>query len=292
MREYLLNFLRDYEYEPEDIDYLISTYDKVMADKEAAEMWNSAIAMYEENIECTYSKITETADKVGEILCLHEFTLEFLIFACLSKHTAKVYKERGISEEIYKNTMMDLRDKLDECKMVKGVVGIFVPYWFYGFFALKRFAIGRLQFELKPFGRNYEKDGKVLNEESIVIDTHIPRGRTPLNEEECEKAYKQAAEFFKDQLNGECAFVCDSWFLFPENKTIMSPNSNIYKFMSRYDVIESKIDKNRGLLWRVFGTEEKNLSRLTATNSLQRAYLEHAKAGGKLGTGYGVFFYP
>lgn len=150
--------------------------------------------------------------------------------------------------------------------------------------------LGRLQFEIINFGRNYQRLGKSLTPESKVINIHIPRTLTPLDSNSCEAAYKQAKEFFKDDIGENCAFVCYSWLLYPENKNILPEHTNIYKFMSQFEIIDLGIDKSRSDLWRLFDTDEKKPDRLPTDTSARRLFVDHLKKGGKMGWGYGVFF--
>lgn len=290
MRNYLVKFFNDFDYEQEDAQYLLDTYDKIMADEQTANIWTQAIAIHDNDINCDYSKILELADDVSEKLYLHEYTLELLIFICLSKKLETIYSEHNIDSSIFHNSMLDLRYKLEECKVVKGVIGSFVGFWFPGFFNLTRFSLGRLQFEITKFGHNYEKNGHVLSPESNVINVHIPRTLTPLDEKSCDESFAMAKVFFEALTGDTCAFVCHSWLLYPENKKIISEKSNIYRFMMRFDIVSYSVDESRKDLWRFFDTEEKNPDRLPTNTTLRKAYVEHLKKGGKVGVGYGVFF--
>ena len=290
MREYLLYAFKYFEYENSDAQFLLSAYDKITADAECLKLWNAGIALYENDYMCYQGDILKIADEVAEKLYLDNYTTRLLAYICMTRHAKKLYTDHGYSEEIYKNSMLDLRYKLDECKAVRGVIGSFVAEWFYGFFTLERLALGRLQFELQKFGKTYEKDGKKLTPESLVINMHIPRSGAPMTPEACDDSFLQAKEIFKDKLGENVAFVCHSWLLYPENKDILSKHTNTYKFMERFEIIESEINNENDELWRLFDTYEQNPDRLPADSSMRRAYISHLKAGGKTGSGYGIFF--
>lgn len=290
MRKYLENALKYFDYDTNDAAFLLKTYDKIEADPEALSLWNDAVAIYENDFTCDQSEIIKLAARVAAKLRINEYTTDLLIYLCLTGHAKQVYEEHGLSEELFKNTMLDLRYKLEECKAVKGVIGTFVVPWFGGFFDLHRFAFGRLQFEVMPFEKNYEKDDKKLTPQSKVINVHIPRTGTPLSPDLCEAAFAEAESFFANEVDKNVAFVCHSWLLYPENKNILSPHTNTYKFMERFDIIESEDDKDGNDLWRLFDTDERNPDRLPATSSMRNAYISHLKNGGRVGSGYGVFF--
>ena len=290
MRDYLLSFFREFAYAPEDVQVLLGAYDRITEDAEASALWQEALSLYDADMFCDYTKIIELADAAAERLEIHAYTLELLIFLCLTRQAAVYYQDRGLDEALFHNTMLDLRYKLEECKAVYGIVGSFVASWFRGFFKLTRFTFGRLQFEIIPFDGNYEKDGHVLTPESKVINIHIPRTGTPMDPESCDRAFAMAKEFFGSQVGETAPFVCNSWLLFPEHKTMLSSQSNTYQFLMRFDIIRSSYYKDRSNLWRLFDTMEVHPDRLPTDTSFRRSYVEHLKKGGRLGGGYGVFF--
>ena len=104
------------------------------------------------------------------------------------------------------------------------------------------------------------------------------------------ESYRRAKAFYRAQVGEEAAFYCHSWLLYPENFQILSPQSNTYRFMAQYDIIQSGINRNGEDLWRLFDTQEQHWARLPADTSMRRAYVEHIRRGGKTGWGLGVFF--
>ena len=288
MKSYLKDFFEFCEYGKEDSAFLTDVYEKIMQNKESAELWQRAVLIYEENIRCDFREIIALADGAAEAVSVHKYTAELLIFMCLTRKLKKEYEERGLSMKIYRDTVMDLKYKTEECKLVKGIVGSFVSAWFFKFFDMTRFALGRLQFQIVEFEREYEKNGIRLTEKSKVIDTHIPRSLQPLTPQSCDEAFALAKDFFAEEIGDVCAFVCHSWLLYPEHKTMLSPRSNVYQFMSRFDILKSGINERKSDLWRLFDTDEKDPEKLPADTSLRRAYVSHLKNGGNVGWGFGV----
>ncbi len=289
MREYLIDFFKEFEYEDGDVQKLLRAYDTITENKSADKLFGEAMSAYEADIAMDYqAEIFKRTRKISEITGVHDYTVELLVFMCMTKHLKAVYSERGIDLQIFKDSVLDLKWKLEECKAVKGICGSFVSPWFCGFFDLTRFALGRLQFEIITTWQDYEKNGvKLERDKSRVINVHIPRTGTPLDKESCDKAYAQAREFFKEQVGENCPFVCYSWLLYPENKNILPPHTNTYRFMSEYDIIGWEVN-NGDDLWRLFDTEEKNPDRLPADTSMRRCYIKHLKNGGRVGCGFGV----
>ncbi len=290
LKVYIENFFDFYNYNKEDTEVLINTYEKIANNSETFILLNQIMDLYDESIYCDYNKIIAIADEIAAKLYLHEFTVEFLSFVCLSKRAEKVYVAKGIAPEIFYGNMFDLKYKLDECKLVYNIVGSFVVDWFVGFFNVTRFTFGRLQFEIENFNGNYKNDGRVLTPESKVINIHIPRSLKPLDEKSCDEAFLMAKEFFKDEFEGDIPFYCHSWLLYPENKNILSEKSNTYRFMSRFEIINEYTDKNFNSLWRIFDTMEKYPDKLPEKTLIQKAYKTHLKNGGKMGSGEGLFF--
>ena len=291
MRAYITNFMSEFSYPDNAREVLLSTYDKIVANPEARAIWDDALFAYNENINCDYEGIIAKADRVSDILDIHEFTLELLIFICMSKHLYELYIERNLPLEYYKKSMADLRYKLDECQLVYGMVGSFVAPWFCGFFNLTRFGMGRLQFEIVPFGSHYEKNGIALTPEDKVINVHIPRSGEPVSQEACLESYLLAKDFFKDQINtSPCPFVCHSWMLDPHLEEFLPKHTNTYKFFKSYDIFNTQSDKNRLSLWRIFDTMEMNPERLGTGTSMHAAFVNYVKGGGRLGYGSGILF--
>lgn len=290
MRDYLTDFFLTFEYEENDAEFLLFTYDRIAGREDTLAVWNEAIAIYERDINCDYNMIISLAQEVSQRLDMHRYTAELLIFICLSKHLKELYRERGIDLKIFHNSMLDLKYKLDECKVVKGVIGSFVAFWFDRFFKLERFALGRLQFEVDDFGHHYERDGHILTPESKAINVHIPRTLTHLTPESCDEAFAMAKEFFGEKAGQSAPFICHSWMLYPGNRHILPQATNVHRFMSRFDVFDWGDCPDHDDLWRIFDTDEKNPDRLPTDTSMRRAYVKHLKNGGVIGWGHGIFF--
>ena len=291
MKQYLNDFMVECEYLDSDREFLLDAYDKIQGNETAKSEFARLVAVYENDIHCDYYKgILVPAQNAGKLVGVHPYTSGLLIFMCMTKHLKELYIERGISLDIYKKSVLDLKYKLDECKTVRGIIGSFVAWWFPGFFDLTRFGLGRLQFEVSNFGHEYEKNGHKLTKDSKAIGIHIPRDGTPFDEASCIEAYKMAKEFFKEVEGEEKPFICHSWLLYPKLKDVLPRTSNVYRFLTSFDIFAYKNDKSRKDLWRLFDTMEQNPDKLPADSSLRRAIVDHLKNGGTLGSGHGILF--
>ena len=291
MKDYLLNFFEEFSYAASDAAQLLKAYDDIVANEAASRLLKEALAAYEADFTLSVAEqILPRADKIAACTAVHPYTVKLLVYICMTKHLKRIYMEKGIDAEIFKNSVLDLKWKLEECKAVKGVCGTFVESWFGGFLNLKLFALGRLQFEISLIKMDYEKNGvKFEKGISKVINVHIPRTGTPLDKEGCDKSYMQAKEFFKDEVGEACAFVCHSWLLFPKNKELLPQSTNTHRFMSEFETLDWGYNDGQDL-WRLFDTLEQNPERLPANGTLRRCYVEYLKSGGRVGWGYGIKF--
>ena len=291
MREYLVSFFEEYEYDSRDTRCYMDAYDVIMAHEETRDLLEAAIAAYEANCRLDYStEILGRAEKISEISGVHTYTVQQLVFMCLTKHLRTLYLQRNLDMQIYRDSVLDLKWKNEECKAVKNICGSFVAGWYPGFYDLTRFALGRLQFELIKAPGDYSGNGLTLEKDkSLLINVHIPRTGTPMDKESCDKSYAAAREFFKEEAGENCPFVCHSWLLYPENKDIVPVSSNTYRFMSEYFIVAWGVNEGEDL-WRLFDTEETDPDKLPTNGSLRRCYVEHLKKGGRVGWGFGIKF--
>lgn len=295
MKTYALSFMTEIGFDDEAIEALSSDLERMLADPKSKAIIEKQVALYETDVNRNYGEILSEIDNAAEIAGVHKYSAELLIFILFSKRLRELYKQNGISDQIWFDSMCDLKWKLWECKAVKGSWGSFVAGWFPGFFNLTRFALGRLQFEIVEFDGEYEKDGKKLKKGDKVINVHIPRTLTPLDKKSRDDAYAQAAEFFRNMTDGApIAFVCSSWLLYPEAEKILPAHSNIRGFMADYDIIRSKVDEEGDYhnMWRLFDMDYTgDFKDYPEDSSLRRAYKKFLLDGNRTGSGYGVFFY-
>lgn len=297
MRAYLEQFMKDFEYEEKDAKFLLQEYDKICCNRSSRALFNEAIDDYNKSIQIDYGNdVLVKAEKAGKNAGVHPYTAGLLIFMCFTKHLKELYDEKGISEKIYHDSMLDLRYKLEECKLVKNIIGSFVAWWFPGFFDMTRFALGRLQFEMSTYqGKDYEKNGKKLVKGDRVINVHIPRSDTPITKEATDDAYAQAADFFIHEVtNKQVVFVCHSWLLFSDTLEVFPKHTNTYRFIHEYDVVWNSYDKEGEYndAWRLFDMDYTgNIEDYPENTSMRRVYKQYLLDGGRTGEGFGIIIY-
>lgn len=270
---------------------LLGALDRIGGDSVAAAWLGSLMAHYEKSERCHYRQMLADVTALGQVLGLHEYTVSMLLFLCLGEKLKARYAERGIDEAVYYATMADLRYKLEECRLVHGVVGSFVASWFSGFFDLTRFALGRLQFEIIKTSKDWTVGGELLPAGSPAINVHIPRTGTRLDHAEVEDAYRRAAAWFADVFDGRPpVFTCHSWMLDPWHLTVLAPTANMAAFYRDFEIVESGSYADYGSLWRLFDCAwTGDPDALPADSSLRRAYVERVRRGEPTGWGRGFF---
>ena len=145
MTEYVLGFMKELDFDNEAVESLYSDMVKIYSNSEARELFEQSIREYDTSVDTHHTPFIENADKASELVGVHKYSAELLLYLCFSKRLREAYIENGIDTDIFYNSMLDLKWKLLECKVVKGIWGSFVAPWFKGFFNLTRFALGRLQ---------------------------------------------------------------------------------------------------------------------------------------------------
>lgn len=223
----------------------------------------------------------------GSFGCLRRKTPLFrlVVILLLAVKVKESYDRSGISEEIYYDTMGDIKIWCDKCNG-KGLKNF---GWLKNHVSFELFRLGRLQFQL------YECKNKTLNYKKLpfaygerLIYVHIPEGE-PLDREKCILSLRLANEFFGNSFPdySYSFYFCESWLLFEGNREFMSQESNIVRFMSLFDVCYSlKIDEQA--VERVFGKRKLFVKAYPANTDLQRRLKKYMAEGKRAGIGVGV----
>lgn len=229
--------------------------------------------------------------EITEACGLHRYTVNMVFWLYSAIPLRYIYAQRGLPEEIYYDSMKDLRYKLKECRDVYGICGTFVD-WFKLFYLCKRFALGRLEYERQRFALDCYKD--ILKKGDTVINMHIPSSGKLVPEEVIE-SFKKAYVMFSDEVREDGILVlhCDSWMLHtPMADAVYKDGSNMKAFYDMFDVIEVRNADSFSNFWRVFampnGTE---LDKVPTDTTLRRNVLSYMKNGGVFGNGRGIILF-
>ena len=211
----------------------------------------------------------------------------FLI-SCLPRVLER-YREGSVPEEIFWDSMDDLRCKLLECYRIRGVWGTFVVEWYPSFFRLQRFAFGRLQFEHMTFSL---ENVPGLKPGQTVYNCHIPSSG-PLTPEAVDDSLRRAKAFFEKELQGgKMPVYCHSWMLYPPHVALFSDHSNLRRFAERFTVLRSIEDPSNQSFWRIFDCEwdPAIVANLPEDTSLRRAFKAFLQSGNVMGFGEGILW--
>lgn len=292
-RAYLLSFLSDFDYQSDAREELLSVFDQIFADQKSRAFFQEIERRYKRCPDTRFSLLGQVADRLAEQCGCSVYPVHLVVLILLSESNKAVYEKRGLSPEMWRRNMLDLKYCNDLCKILKGHYGTYCFFWSGRFFSGTRFTFGKLQFERGPLGKAYEKDGIRLQPEDQVIYIHIPRTGEPLLPEDVDAACAAASDFFKQRYEiEEVIFACHSWLLYPENEKILSKTSNLYSFISRFEILDVEEDTEYKELWRLFDKDyDGNADALPQDTSLRRAYAQRVKEKLPLGIALGVWVY-
>jgi len=235
----------------------------------------------------------------GDIRCLRRKSNLFRLAVVLkaAEKTYNLYKEKGISDEIFYATFSDIKIWCENCNNT----GLENIGWLKNHICFDLFRLGRLQFQLFTCSSsllNYSKLPFSKNEKQIYV--HIPQGEK-LDYHECIHSFRLADAFFKTYFPEYTYqyYFCESWLLFENNRLFMNENSNIIKFMSLFDIHYSVSEESQAFE-RIFNVQintksimqrlnknkrKSNIVRLPESTSLQKAAKHYLLDGHKLGVG-------
>ena len=121
--------------------------------------------------------------------------------------------------------------------------------------------LGRLQFEDDGAG---------------VLSVHIPE-TGPLTPAFCDASFARARQIFPAHHTA----ACTSWLLDPQLADVLPADSNIVGFQRRFEPAGDGEDGNADVLRFVFHTFDPDLDKLAPRTTLERALVEHMRAGGR-----------
>lgn len=227
--------------------------------------------------------------KNGDFKCLkykNDLIRLAVIIQC-AEYTLKKYKALGIQEDIFYDTLDDIRIWCEN----NNNRGLKNYNWLKNHINFELFKIGRLQFQFfrcNDIKLNYNKLPFKRGEK--VINIHIPQGEK-LNYNDCADSLKSAIEFFEKYFPeyDYNYFFCESWLLYDGNSNFMQPASNIMQFASLFDITQSYPYDGQAIE-RIFGKKQLNINKYPENTSLQKNAKNHLMNGGKLGIGVGIIY--
>lgn len=225
----------------------------------------------------SYEQLQQYTSKLDE-----DKVCELIILLGVATKTYDKYIEKGISEEIYIDTMKCFSRFVIETYKWTGKYDFDRGFWVWRQLCLILFRIGTLEFEILNIDDNIAKKFDI--KESQVLSVHIPNDAICSNEY-LKSSYKMAFDFFKQYFNKEYKFICSSWLLGQELDYLIKKDSGIYNFRKDYKIVEYT-ESNDYLQW-VFNKFQGNIEDFIPKTSLQMAIKEHIMSGKKMTIGLG-----
>jgi hypothetical protein len=288
-KENMLAFMAHYEFPTAAVKTVLWAWETLLKDEKSRKTLEQAFLIYENDWMFDHKAQLDALIPAAQRCRIPRETVHLVYILGLMEPLRVKYARAGIPEAVYWNSMLDVRCKLLECRQVRKLWGLSVAYWYERFLLLTRFALGRLQFELKLAPVSMEREGLRVEAGQPVVNMHIP-SCGPLNREACEESFRRAYGWFRPAFPDGCIpFFCSSWLLAPEHPDFLPADSNILKFMDFFKIspTESTVEGN---LWRIFGTESLDVSCFPRDTGLRRAYGDVLDRGEMPHVGRGIFF--
>ncbi len=292
MREFLINYCREYNFEKKDESALCELYDRIFSDSGLSERLERSLETLSGGGDYENYRHSKVIPPMAAELGVNEFTMYLLYYIVAGKNLRERYRKLGLPEKIFHDSIADIYYKFTQCKIVYGIPGLFTGDWHARFFVPDRYKLGRLQFECNTYDRDGEYKG--LKKGDPVIGIHIPESGEPFDKKTRLDSYRQAYEFYlrlcpEKFPDGRMGFCTDSWLLFPKHREFLNGCPNVLSFMDDFDILDWRFAEHNGDLWRIFGTMSQDLADFPAKTSMQRSYLDYLRGGGVPGTAFGIF---
>jgi hypothetical protein len=208
------------------------------------------------------------------------------LYLAVLPDTLRYHAERGIDRRRSWETLSSLGPMMAEHRSVHGLGGIgrfeqwCPPLTFQG----TEYRLGRLDYDR---ARGKCPDGATR----FLLNMHIPSG-VSLSPESCDESLDLARTFFVHHFPDEPVshFTCHSWLLDPQLTEYLPEQSNIVRFLHRFDLepltSHDQSHADGDMLEYIFGQPSQSgpvaanqLADLPQATSLQRAYVAHLQSG-------------
>lgn len=231
----------------------------------------------------TFETAREARRKLKEKLGEDRYGIKILtcMIHCLEDTYTK-YKQLGIEEHVFADTMNCFPRFIDEHKVSYGCYGFDRDWWTTRQIAMKLFRIGELEYELTCV------DGEK------VVSIHIP-SNAKLSIKNCKKSYEVSRKFVSTYYSeyADSRYICDSWLLSPALKELLPATSNIFRFQDAFEILDWNKEEKDFIEWVYKKKFDDNTILIDVYNtldedtSLQRNMKIHLLNGGFIGAALG-----
>lgn len=288
MRNTVSYYAKGLDFPTDAISYLLEQTSRLEASANAMAAIRAAEEKVFASTDAGYEEILETAAAYSGV---PRFTVDMIFFLLCAPTMQKRFAAKGVGDAIFWASLCDLRYKLIECKNLHGYYGSFTKNWFPRFLRAEAFALGRLQYECKPFPE--EAYGELLQRDDTVCNCHIPSSGALL-EEDVIASLKQAYDFFPAlRKNGILPVTCNSWLLYPPVAELFKKDSNMDRFYRLFEILGAKENPKNSDFWRIFSIPftPENLQNAPQSSSLQKNVKSYLLSGNVLGNGLGLLLF-
>lgn len=282
MKDYIVYISERLHFPPAAAEEYASAYGRIFACRKAVKLFEKCVSDYENTDYADFEDLDAAAGRIEAETGVHRFTVSMLLMLAFTRHLKELYAARRLDDGMYFDILQDLRCKNNECFQLHGVYGSFVMKWELKIFNILLFCFRRLQFEPKPLENDVVTSVGVIKGGAPAVSIHIPsNGRLDIGL--CGDSVKCARAFF----GADTVFYCNSWLLFPANREIITPPSNILKFMDLFETVSCA--ESRADLWRIFAVNDTDdFEALPEDTSLRRDFKRRLLCGGSVGVGLGI----
>lgn len=237
-------FAKDFSYSYDDLkDFMeVKSYELFMYDR----------SCYDDLFEIISGSFTNILGKSNYFDQNFDEEKLLIYFFLLLPALKEIYDELDISENIFFDTIGDIFLRVNTYKKNHVRLGVLWEdgNWLTKIFLMRIFKLGALQFEMVyvdlvedypdiEFDENkLKKYLKRIPKASPILSVHIMEG-VGFTELEVDESIDRSRIFFKEVFS-EFRYkhlYCFSWMLYSGNKRLLSKDSNIIKFASRFDII-------------------------------------------------------
>ena len=207
------------------------------------------------------------------------------VFMAVLPHVRAFHRGRGILDDVGRRTLADLGRNMAVHRRRQGEGGLSVPSWLMLHFRGAIYDLGRLQFERARLGN---RTGRAIAEAGMpygpgdpVLGVHIPAFYGPLSPRACDASFARAPEFFARQFPEETyrIAVIHSWLLDPALAEYLPADANIIQFQRRFRLAYRPEEPDDGSILRFVFGRTGPLDDLPRRTLLERAVVDHLKAG-------------
>ena len=290
MDQCIIRFCQEFDFPKEALAALLAAAHTIKTHPEAGTMLLQHTSLF-------WSDLLEDdddlalLDQISDLTGIHRYTVYLLFYITCAETLKEHYIEKGISLSVYRDTLLDLRWKMNETYRVYGIWGVFCGDWFPLHFHMRLFDLGRLEFEISKSEFFYENKGYTLHPKDPLLMVHIPESGS-LQYEKALDSYRKAEQFFSAMFGGNrIAFACESWMLDPTMQTLY-PEGNLKIFAKDFHILHSEVHEEEDDRWRIFHMpNDTDIKDYPEDTTLQKNVKQWLLLGNRMKIGTGVFFF-